>query len=235
MSRRALTPAVLSTCALLALTGCSGGSSVSSKTAAPTPTATPLTATAAAAQAKAAILTTADLPGYAATKQTHDAGDDANDAKLATCLGVPAPTYLARDSGTSFTKGEVEVDSSADVAKTAAAGKAELAAFTGATAPGCLKDVLSSVVGASGLTVTTFTAEPQTVTVVGSDAAFGYKLAFTGTTQGRTIEFSGFETGALVGQVEVSVSVIASAASRYPLANAVGLLTTAVGRVKTAA
>lgn len=233
--RRTLGPVVL--CAALAATlgGCGGSSKGSPVTkTSPSPTAAPLTAATAKALAAAGVLTKADLPGYTTAAQEHDASDDQTDAALAACLGVPTPTYLARDFGTAFTKGELEIDSSVDIATTAAAAKDELTAYTSAKAPTCVKQTLTAVLAKSGITVTSFTATPQPVTVSGSDTSFGYALTLAGTTQGQTINLSGYEAGALVGQAEVSLSTIASSQDAITLPQVTALLTTAVGRVRAA-
>ena len=219
---------VLTVCAAAALTACGGGSSKK------TPAAVPLTEAKAKTVAAAGILTAADLPGYTAADQTHDASNDETDKKLATCLGVPAETYLTRNFGKSFTKGQLEIDSSVDVATSAASARTQLTALTSSKAPDCLKSTLTELLATSGLTVTSFTATPTSVRVSGADATFGYKLAFAGAGKGQQISFSGYEVGSLVGQVQVAVSVLASSAGTFSFDDTVALLTTATGRVKAA-
>jgi len=156
--------------------------------------------------AAAAVLTEADLPGYTTKAQTHDASSDVLDAKMATCLGVTASTYLTRNFGTVFSKGDLEIDSSADVATSIAEAKKQLAEMTNSKAPACLKSQLTAVLASSGFTVTSFSAQHAPVKIPGSDVAFMYTMALTGTVQGRNIELRGFNAGSLVGQVEVGVS-----------------------------
>jgi hypothetical protein len=110
---------------------------------------------------------------------------------------------------------------------------AELAAYTGAKAPTCLKQTLTASLG-SGVTVTSFTAIPQAVTVPGSDASFAYALAFAATTQGQAISLTGYDVGALVGQAEVSLESFASSKGAITLPQVAALLNTAVGRVRAA-
>ena len=120
-------------CSLLALAGC--GSSGDGAKAAPSPTPKVLTAAEAKAVAAAGILTAADMPGYTAKPgEADDAEDQATDAAIRTCVGSPVRDYLVSDPGREFTKGDLEVDSSVDVARTAAIAKAELAAYTSSKA-----------------------------------------------------------------------------------------------------
>jgi hypothetical protein len=180
------------------------------------------------------VLTDADLPGYTTKAQTHEASNDELDAKMATCLGVTAPTYLTRNFGTAFSKGELEIDSSADVATSTADAKKQLADMTSSKAPGCLKSQLTAALASSGLTVTSFSAQHASVTIPGSDAAFIYTMALTGTVQGRNIELRGFNAGSLVGQVEVGLSVFAPSATTFTLEQTTALLTKATERTKAA-
>ena len=218
--------------ALLAMTaGCSDDGK---KKATSTPS--PLTSAQAQALASAAVLTEADMPGYSAEKQTHDADDDAMDARVATCLGLAKPAYVARDFGTGFTKGDLEIDSSADVAPSAAVAKTELAALTGSKAEGCLRTEFESLVSSSGGRVTSFEITPVTIDVPGADGSFGYKMEFSATAGGQRIAFSGYDVGSLVGPVEIDISVIdSSGGSGFSLDAAVALLKTVTDRAKAAA
>ena len=224
-------------CALVAIAalalsaGCSGSTK---KGAAPSPT--PLTVAKAQALADAAVLTDADMTGYTSEKQTHDASDDASDARIATCLGITKPTYLARNFGTAFTKGAIEVDSSADVASTAEAARSELTAMTGPKAEACIKTEFTSLIAGEGGTVSSFSLTPVTIDVPGSDGAFGYRMAIKATGGGQTLEFNGFDIGALVGPAEIDVTMIdSSGASGFTLDQGVALLKTVSDRAKAAA
>jgi len=236
MSPRSL---VLALCAAVALTGCGAGSSQSttstrSSAATAAPTTVALTLAKAKILAAAAVLTDADLPGYTTNAQTHDASNDELDAKMATCLGVTTPTYLTRNFGTAFSKGDLEIDSSADVATSTADAKKQLADMTSSKAPDCLKSQLTAALASSGFIVTSFSAKRGAVTVPGSDAAFIYTMALTGTVQGRNVELRGFNAGSLVGQVEVGLSVFAPSATTFTLEQTTALLTKATERTKTA-
>lgn len=236
MSPRSL---VLALCAAVALTGCGGGSSqstTSTRSSAATATPTPVALTLAKAKtlAAAAVLTDADLPGYATNAQTHKASNDQLDAKMDICLGVTAPTYLTRNFGTAFSKGDLEIDSSADVATSTADAMKQLAGMTSSKAPDCLKSQLTAALASSGFTVTSFSAQHPSVTIPGSDAAFIYMIALTGTVQGRNVELDGFNAGSLVGQVEVGMSVFAPSATTFTLEQTTALLTKATERTKAA-
>ncbi len=237
MSPRSL---VLALCAAVALTGCGGSSSqpsTTSTTASAKAAVTPVALTLEKAKflAAAAVLTETDLPGYTTKAQAHDASNDELDAKMATCLGVTASTYLTRNFGTAFSQGELEIDSSADVATSTADAKKQLADMTSSKAPDCLKSQLTAALASSGFTVTSFSAQHAPVTIPGSDAAFIYTLALTGTVQGRNIELRGFNAGSLVGQVEVGVSVFAPTATTFTLEQTTALLTKATERTRAAA
>lgn len=225
-------PAVaVALCVTAALTACGGEDKPSTK---PSPTPVALTAAQAKVLTAAGVLTEADMPGYDAAPQKADPENDALEVKLASCLGIAAPTYLARDLGKAYTKGELEIDSSADAFTTLDAAKARTAAFKSAKGEACVKQVLTEELASNNLTVTTFTSELVPVTVPGSDDAFLYKLTFSGTSGGQAIEFSGFEAAARVGQVEAELSVIASAANSFTQEQTVELLSKAAGRIKAA-
>jgi hypothetical protein len=197
--------AVVATALLVLTAACSSDSKKSSG-----PTPTPLSTPQAQALASAAVLTAADMPGYKAEPETHDADDQASEDRVVTCLGLGKPSYLARNFGTSFSKGTLEVQSSADVAHSAAQARTELAALTGSKAEGCLKAEFAQLVSGSGGSITKFELTPIEVSVNGADDTFGYKLEFSASAAGQTLTFSGFDLGALVGQVEVDIQVFDS-------------------------
>ena len=237
---RRTTALALTAVAVLAMTAACNGSkkhtTTPSPSQSPTPTAVPVTAAQARALANAGVLTPADMPGYTAKRQTHDASDDASDARIQTCLGIAKPTYLARNFGTAFSKGPLEVDSSADVAPTADAAKAELAALTGDKAQPCLKTEFRSLIAAQGGTVTSLSLDPVTVTVPGADAAFGYRIAITATGGGQTLQFTGFDIGALAGSAELDITAIdTSGSTAFTLDDGVALLKKVTDRAKAAA
>ena len=220
------------------LGGC-GGSSGGSKehnAASPSATSTSLSAAKAKTLAAAGVLTEADLPGYTAKPQTHDASDDASDALMQRCLGLSKQSYLARNFGTAFTKGTDEIDSSADVASSPDEAHAELQAIGSSKAPGCFKQVLTKLMASNALTVKSITTTKAQATVQGSDGSFGYLLDMTATTRGQTVRLQGYEVGALVGQVEIDVTSIAvGGAGGVTLSQVLSLAGIAAKRVRSAA
>ena len=229
-------PIVLAASASIALTGCGGGSSKTDSTAhSPTPAPTPLALAQGKKIAAAGILSTADLPGYAAKPATPDASDDEADAQVATCTGTPKQTYLTRNGGLEFTKGSREVDSSADVASTAEMAAASLTEFTGSKGPSCFESVFKSLIEKEGATIVSFSAKPTPVTIAGADQAFLFKLDIKAKAGTQTVELHGFESGALVArQVEISVSTLDSATETFTQSETTDLLTTATQRAKAA-
>lgn len=225
MSRRL--PLVLALTATVALAGCAGSSTA--KKAKPA-----LTAEKAKVVAAAGVLTDADLPGYTSEAQTHDASDDASDKALATCLGIPVGTFLARDFGKAFHKGTLEVDSSVDIATSAKDAQAQLAAISGGKGVGCLKTLLGGLIGSSGATVTSIELTPVSPAVQGADGSFGYQIAVALTAAGQTVTIKGFELGALVGQVEIDITDIATGGEPLGLEDSVALLNKVVARVTAA-
>lgn len=218
--------------ALLVLAGCGGSSTPTAK---PTPTPTPLTAAQAKTVAAAAVLTAADLPGYTVTASSgQDPDDKASEAAIRTCAGLPAADYLARDFGREFKKGDLEIDSSADVATSVDVAKAELAAQTSPKGMACERTQFSKLFESQGAKVTSFKETPLTVSVPGADAAFGSEFSLDATGGGETIQLRGLDVGALVGQVEIDVSVFATPTETVTLERAQALLATAVQRTKAA-
>lgn len=195
--------AAVSLFALLVLAGCGDDA----KTARPSasPTRAPLTAEQAKPAAAAAILTAADLPGYAVKAETADPTDAADAKKLYTCLGVPAPSYLAEDPGNGFSKATTEITSSADVATSASDSRALLAAFTGPKAQPCFKEQINAFSKEQGVTTSSLEFTPTQISVPGADGAFFYTFSLDGTSPDGPLKISGFLAGSLVGQVQITV------------------------------
>jgi hypothetical protein len=226
--------------AAVALSGCSGSSSAGKQaggpSGSPTPsaTATTLSLDKAKALAAAAVLTSADLPGYTSKPQTHDASDDATEKQVEACLGLTVPHYVTRNIGTSFSKGTDEIDSSADVVESAAVAQQQLQGLLSSKAPTCFVRTLKSALASSGITVVSGSAKRVPMTVAGSDGAFGFRLAVVAKAQGRTINITGYETGSLVGQVEIDVTLISVGPSSVTLGDLTALTTKATARVRAA-
>jgi hypothetical protein len=228
-----VTPAAVAV-ALLALVGCgSSGGDGAKPSSSPTPKA--LTAADAKTVAAAGVLTAADMPGYTAEAQDPDDADDtATDAAFRTCIGSPARDYLYSDPGRSFTKGDLEVDSSVDVARTAEIAKAELDAYAGPKTEACAKAEFTKLFAGEGGTLTSYKQTPVTVTVPGSDGTFGVQFTLVLSGGGESTTLQGYELGALVGQVEVALSVFGTPEETLTVEQAQALLVKAAGRVKAA-
>jgi hypothetical protein len=220
--------------AAFVLVACSSGSSTPGHSSAPSPTKPPLTATTAKTATAAGILTKADLPGYEAEKQTPDPSDLAAERALRTCLGVSSTDYLARNYGTAFTLGNLEIDSSADAVATVVEAKGDLRALSGSQAPTCFKQTFETALRGSGATVDSAAITPVPATVVGSDGAFAYRIAMGLSGNGQHVQLTGYEVGALVGQVEIDVSIEAEGSTTFTLQQALDLTAKAVTRVHTA-
>lgn len=213
--------------AAVVLTGCASSS--------PARKAKPaLTEQTAKTVAAAGVLTDADLPGYTSEVKKHDASDDAGDKAFGACLGRPIGPFLTRNFGRTFHKGTLEVDSAVDVATSAKDGKAQLDAIGGSLGPGCYKKVLTGLIASSGATVSSFEVTPVSPTVTHADGSFGYQIAVVLTGGGQTITLKGFELGALVGQAEVDLTVIATGGEPLSLDESVALLNTSISRVVAA-
>lgn len=215
---------------LLLLTAC-GGSSDDATKSTPSPTAAPLTLAQAKDVAAAGVLTTADLPGYEVAAQEADSDKEDFDAQLATCLGVTKPTYFTKDPGRSFSKDEVEIDSSVDVAPTRDAAKADVAALASAKAPDCVKAQFTKEFGGSGLEVTSFVVTPATISVPLSQATVAYRYSLDATSEGHPVAIRGVVMAAAVGQAEISLAATSSPAAAPTLDELTALLVKAAARV----
>lgn len=184
--------------------------------------------------ATAGVLTKADLAGYDAEVQTQDPDDDAAEKKGNKCLGLDQPTYRARNLGTAFTKGDLEIDSSADVAESESAAREEIRAWQSKKAVACVKDQFTDMLAGSGAAITEFTLEQIDVTVKGADDTFGFRMAITVGGPGGSATLNGFLIGALVGPVEISVSSLETESSAFTLKDVSALAAIAAGRVKKA-
>jgi hypothetical protein len=232
-SHRPVALAVVAAALLVLTAACGGGGSKKSSS---NPTPAPLTTAKAQALAKAAVLTAADMPGYKAEESKDDPNDKATDQRIAACLGTTKPTYLAENPGMTFTKGDLEVDSSADVAPSVATAKAEVAAFTSPKLKDCVKQEFAKLLADSHGVITAFEITPQSSTVTGADETFAYTFDLRASVAGQQLHFNGLDVGALVGQVEVDLSVFdQSGSSTFTVEQANALLQRAVDRTKAAA
>jgi hypothetical protein len=182
--------------------------------------------------AKAGALTTKDLPGFDAAPQPADPKDAANERAVYKCLGAKVPTYAARNLGTAFTSGPLEVDSSADVISTVAAAKADLKAFTSDRAADCFKKALTRSFRQQGAVVSSVAVTPISVKVSGADAVIAYRYTAKATVQGQQLKLVGHELDILVGQTEISISPGVYNAPAPSVSTTVGLAKRLAKRVR---
>lgn len=156
--------------------------------------------------AKAGVLTKADLPGYSAEAQTEDAGDVADEKAYFKCLGAKYPAFLARNLGYTYTKGELNIDSSADVASSVSTAKADLKAIKSSKAPACYKKGIVAFLKRSGFTVKSASVERSAVTVKGADGATAFHIRAEILLGDMAFKLDGYDVSVLVGQTEITVS-----------------------------
>lgn len=221
----------------MAATAC--GSSSANTSGASTPASSHTHAALTAAQARqlaaAAILRRSDLPGYAAKPESHTAQDVSDENSGRACLGLPTPVhYLARNFGIGFSKGATEVDSSADVAVSVTQARRELRALTSPKETRCFKRQIGPALASNGLSVKSFSTTLTHAVVPGADGVFAYRFAIKAAASGRQLNLEGYEVGALVGQVEIDVTVTGVPPLSVTFKQAQRLTAVAASRVKTA-
>jgi hypothetical protein len=177
------------------------------------------------------VLTPADLPGYSAAPQS----DDSNDKALDACGSPGRSHYLARNGGLAFTRGDTEIDSSADVVDNAAVGRADFVAIRKAVP--CIRAAFKKEIQAEadGGKVVDFHFDATTATVPRADEALRFDLSVTLSMTGVTATITGYVFGALVNNVEVSVTEIGLGAPPLPLGELTSLMSTVGKRVRAVA
>ena len=202
-TRVVLTATVLA----LATAGCGGdsdpasapsGAASSSPSPSASPTPGPVTSADASAAATKINLTAADLSGYTATPpdETTQAGTEAAEDALATCVGATTTDPVADFSSDDFTKGmelpALTVSSSATFSKDAAEVKQDIEAFNGPKAESCVvtffKDVLTA--SAEGLPFEEPKVTRLTPTAPGTDGSFGFRITTSAEAEGQKIPFT---------------------------------------------
>ena len=196
-----------------------------------------LTAAQARKLAAAGVLRKADMVGYTAAKTPPDSAQDkALERKGSACLGVKDSAYLARNWGFAYSKAPWEVDSSADVAASAAAARAEMAAWHTTKATSCIKTLiraeLDKQLTGSGAAISAFLVEPVTATVAGADSLFAFRMAITLSGPGGSITMTGYDLGVLVGQTEISLFSFETGSAGHTLAELAALAEKVTARVK---
>ena len=196
---------------VLALTACSGAKKPSSsRTSSPTST----TDMAAADEAKAAklVLVQADFPaGWSASPPSPDPEGEAQDKKLAACVGAVDPdvSESAEVDGPDVSKDNATVSTTATYVKTTEFAQSDLAAITGPKLESCIKDfggdALKSAFEESGASVTLKSIEidPLTTQKYG-DATVGRRIIATLAAEGQEIKVYFDLVFLLKGRAEVS-------------------------------
>jgi hypothetical protein len=143
---------VFSVASALVLAACGGGDETPPVATAPATTAAAATTTTvdvAADKAKAAtlLLGPTDLPGWKAKPHQEDPADKAFDDQLAACVGRPSPsTYTTASADSpSFSMGDAEVSSDAQLVRTVEDFRADVAAVRGPKYAPCVRNGLTKL------------------------------------------------------------------------------------------
>jgi hypothetical protein len=179
---------------------------------------------------KAGVLTKSDLKGYTTSAQQETASDEKIEAALYKCLGVKVPKYVTRNFGTAFTSadGALEIDSNADVAKSAAAGQSDVKALKLSRAPGCVKKYFQASIAEAGGSFSSLSVKLVKVSVSGADAVAAFHVVGAA----GPIKLNGYQLAVLAGQTEINVSPVRYDGKDPGLKQATALAKTVVKRVK---
>lgn len=156
--------------------------------------------------AKAGVLTKADLKGYTSEAQPVDRAEAADERAFYKCVGVKAPSYLARNVGVSFTKGSLTIDSSADVASSVTVAKSDLKAIKSTKSPACFRKSILALLERSGATVKSVSVKRESATVKGADGVSLLHIKAVADFGGTPLKLDGYLLSVLVGQTEITVS-----------------------------
>ncbi|MGQ0847065.1 MAG: hypothetical protein ACT4QF_23345 [Sporichthyaceae bacterium] len=202
--------------------------------AAGTPTRTPA---AAKDPALAGVLTRADLPGYEASTRTPAPEDEQLERAVYECLGLGAPSYRTSNPGLTFAKGELDVESSANVFAAAARAATVARALDSAKADACFEQALTALFAAdtepsaeSALKVAV--TRPATK-VSGADRAWLQRVVVSTGAGASKAQVVVYQLRALVGRTLVTVRVSDSAGTPSPK-EAVRWADKLVARIKAA-
>jgi hypothetical protein len=157
---------------------------------------------------RAGVLTAKDFPGYTAEPVPFDPDGAALEKAFYRCTGVKAPSYVKRDLGTSFSKGNREYDSAANVARSASAALAHFRAYRSAKAVACRQKVARQSAKDDGVTVVSLRAHSVSVQVSGADAAVGRRVRGKYYFHRTVFTFEGYEIDGVVGAVEFQLASV---------------------------
>jgi hypothetical protein len=188
------------------------------------------TSTARAQQlAAAGTLTTSDLAGW--TVLSSGGGGSGTDSGEFACAGVKGAPILA-GAEADFGHGASFVLSSAGVAKSASAAKADLKAMKSAHMLSCMKtDLLRSLKseGISSVSIARVTAK-----VAGADDSIGFRVTLTGKISGISVALHDYVVQARVGQTEITVMSQKVNSGSPSLTKTIGYAKTLAHRVRAA-
>jgi hypothetical protein len=153
--------------------------------------------------ATAAVLLDSDLPGFNAHPQPAAA---ATDRAFYNCVGITYPVYLRRAYGTAFTKGRLEIDSSADVVASAAQAADQAKALNTARAATCYNDGLKASLEEKGSNITDVTTTLVPVSVPGAADAFAYHVIIKRTGFNGAGGLDIYTVLARVGQTQITIT-----------------------------
>jgi len=202
---------------------------------APPPEA-PIAGSRAIALAKAGMLVAADLPGWKPAKPPPTTpAESAAERDFWTCMGRPPRTYAATQA-TDFTKGQLAIASSVDVAPTLARADDDIADWHNPAHVDCLERLTGATADLPPGVTISVSGKPVPVSVPGAEGSFGYVITLTAKFGVRTAALTVVELGARVGHAEVRITAGGTepGVAPPPTATLVGLLSRAVGRVRKA-
>lgn len=158
--------------------------------------------------AAAGVLTRADFRGYERERLRPSKEDDRNEADFYTCVGAKAPVYAARNRGYSYAapNAPMDVETSADVARSVTAAKRHLQAAQSAKAPECLRQQLAEFAAEEGGSVSGARISSRKITVGGDDGAITFHCRATFNGPFGVLNLNYRQVVFLVGQTEITLT-----------------------------
>jgi hypothetical protein len=184
--------------------------------------------------AKAAVLTAKDFPGYIAFAGALDPDGAHAEQAFYKCTGAKTPTFVLRDFGTGFMKDDQEIDSSADVATSAKAAKADFRALASSKTAACWKKVVTSQTVSTGGAVDALKVKVVRVTVPGADDVTALHLTGKFYSDRTLVHIDSYELNGIVGAVEFTLTSTGYETKAPSLSKLESLARTVVKRVHAA-
>lgn len=166
-----------------------------------------LTRAKAAKLAKAAVLTPKDFPGFRVERDRVEPGHAEDDAAFYACVKAPMPTYRAQNPGFTFSRGALDIGTSAYVVSTGRAARADMKVAAGSRTLRCLQRAMLSTVEEQGAKAKV-SVRRVPVKVDGADAVVGFRYDVRGSFSGDPVQLRGYSVAALVGQTQFSVDAV---------------------------